>query len=65
MKVYAAEFNDCTHESAFGIISLHSNKEDAITIVHKKLKEEMDEYDRMKLDFPDWIRTRVTEYEVL
>jgi len=40
MKIYAAMYNECIHESAYGVLSLHETKKGAeITIAFHKENE--------------------------
>ena len=35
MKIYLAKYNPCTHESAYGILSVHETKEGAQKAIDK------------------------------
>ena len=64
MSVYAAEWCDCVHESAFGIVSLHKTKRGAYLAMRHKLWEQALEEREMQLSgYPEY-RARFTAASV-
>lgn len=66
ITVWAAEYNSCTFESAYGIISMHLTHEGAVQAMEDHKCETRREwrligYDNVR-DYEDW---QVHEYEVL
>lgn len=59
--VFGAFFNPCTHESAFGLLSLHTSREGATAAMEKARRKELRMY---KGALPDWVQFKVQEVEV-
>lgn len=54
MKVFAAQYCDCTHESAMEVLSLHTTPEAAWVIVEAHRAEKKAEY--MRIDHGRWAK---------
>ena len=48
-KVYIAEFNYCTYESSFGVISIHESKKGANEAVEKHKKSYLKRFKQREL----------------
>lgn len=62
MKVFAAMYNPCAHESSFGVLSLHLSEEGAQAAVDKQKRKEEKSY---KGKLPEWVQFKVEEMKVL
>lgn len=49
MKIYAFMYNDCVHESAYGVVSLHRTPEGAESAMVKHKTECLEKYHENKL----------------
>lgn len=61
MKVFAAMYCSCTHESDYGVISLHASEAGAQAAVEKHRRKESRLY---KGAIPDWVRHKVEPMKV-
>ena len=59
--VFGVFFSPCIHESAFGLLSLHTSLEGATAAMEKARKKELRMY---KSALPDWVQFKVQEVEV-
>lgn len=65
MIVYAAQYNPCTHESAYGTISLHKTRAGAEKVIKRMRAEELIMWTGLGYDdIPDYQVWQVREFEV-
>lgn len=55
MKVYAAMFNPCVHESGFTVISLHQNLSTAQEAVDREMAHQRKQY---RDNLPRWVQEK-------
>lgn len=64
MKVYLAEYCSCTHESAFGIKSIHATAKGAREAMLKSRQEEELYSSKHGRRIPEWMQWRVRAVQV-
>lgn len=61
--VFAFEWNNCIHESAFHVVSLHQNKRDAFKAMNKAANERWQQDRDMELQYGKTSYTRPLQFE--
>lgn len=65
-KIYAAQYNPCTDEHDFGIISLHKTKEGAEKAINQHKSVTVPWWTSVGYThLPDWVAWQIQEMEVL
>ena len=61
MKVFAALYCPCTHESEYGVISLHATESGAQAAVDAHRRKESKRYEG---SIPEWVKHKVQPMKV-
>ena len=65
MKIYAAQYNPCYHESSYGTLSLHRTYQGACVAVRQHEKKILEEWKDMGYDaVPEYELWRVQEIDL-